>query len=56
VLPGANTRLVDRRLLGTIPRSDGGPQVTYNGHPSYLLSGDHKPDDTNGQGANAIRR
>jgi predicted lipoprotein with Yx(FWY)xxD motif len=41
-------------LLGTAPRSDGGPQVTYNGHPVYTFTGDHKAGDTNGQGVNAF--
>jgi predicted lipoprotein with Yx(FWY)xxD motif len=41
-------------LLGTTARSDGGTQVTYNGHPAYLFSGDHKAGDTNGQGVNAF--
>jgi predicted lipoprotein with Yx(FWY)xxD motif len=41
-------------LLGTVPRSDGGPQVTYNGHPLYRFSGDQKPGDTNGEGVNAF--
>ena len=38
--------------IGTTARSDGKPQVTYNGHPLYLYSGDQKPGDTNGQGLN----
>jgi predicted lipoprotein with Yx(FWY)xxD motif len=41
-------------MLGAIPRSDGKPQVTYNGHPLYLYSGDSKAGDTNGQGVSAF--
>ena len=41
-------------LLGTTPRSDGGPQLTYNGHPLYLFFQDQKPGDTNGEGVNAF--
>jgi predicted lipoprotein with Yx(FWY)xxD motif len=44
----------DGALLGTTTRSDGGPQVTYNGHPLYLYFLDQKPGDTNGQGVNAF--
>jgi predicted lipoprotein with Yx(FWY)xxD motif len=40
--------------IGTTQRSDGKKQVTYNGHPLYLYSGDHKPGDTNGQGLNVF--
>jgi hypothetical protein len=36
-------------LLGTIQRSDGKPQVTYNGHPLYGYQGDSSAGDTNGQ-------
>ena len=39
---------------GTTKRSDGKPEVTYNGHPLYLFVGDQKPGDTNGQGVNAF--
>jgi predicted lipoprotein with Yx(FWY)xxD motif len=46
---GANSSLV-----GTTVRSDGEPQVTYNGHPLYLFSGDAKAGDTNGEGVNAF--
>jgi predicted lipoprotein with Yx(FWY)xxD motif len=41
---------LDASLLGTSTRSDGSPQVTYNGHPLYLYSGDQAAGDTNGQG------
>jgi hypothetical protein len=40
--------------LGTITRSDGAKQVTYNGHPLYLFSKDTKAGDTNGQGVTAF--
>jgi predicted lipoprotein with Yx(FWY)xxD motif len=36
--------------LGTIARSDGSMQVTYNGSPLYTFGGDKAPGDTNGQG------
>ena len=41
-------------MLGTTKRSDGKPQVTYNGHPLYRYEADQKPGDTNGQGLNAF--
>jgi predicted lipoprotein with Yx(FWY)xxD motif len=39
--------------VGTTPRSDGKPQVTYAGHPLYRYQGDSKPGDATGQGINA---
>jgi predicted lipoprotein with Yx(FWY)xxD motif len=45
---------VNGSLLGTINRSDGAPQVTYNGHPLYLFIQDNKPGATNGQGMTAF--
>jgi predicted lipoprotein with Yx(FWY)xxD motif len=44
----------DSSLAGTTTRSDGKPQVTYNGHPLYLFSGDAKAGDTNGEGVSAF--
>src|SRR3954470_17491159 len=45
---------VNPSLVGTTPRSDGKPQVTYAGHPVYLYTGDQAPGDTSGQGVNAF--
>ncbi len=45
-------RGVNASMVATAPRSDGKPQVTYNGHPLYTFSGDQKAGDTNGQGLN----
>jgi predicted lipoprotein with Yx(FWY)xxD motif len=41
-------------MVGTITRSDGSTQVTYNSHPLYLYAGDKKAGDTNGQGLTAF--
>jgi predicted lipoprotein with Yx(FWY)xxD motif len=40
--------------VGTTKRSDGKPQVTYNGHPLYLFVQDKKPGDTHGEGLSAF--
>ncbi len=37
--------------LGTITRSDGTKQVTYDGHPLYYFVGDSASGQTNGQGS-----
>jgi predicted lipoprotein with Yx(FWY)xxD motif len=41
-------------MIGTTPRSDGKPQVTYNGHPLYLYAADQNPGDATGQGLEAF--
>ena len=51
--PTAGTGLTASKL-GTITRSPGEHQVTYNGHPVYLYIGDKKPGDVNGQGVTAF--
>jgi predicted lipoprotein with Yx(FWY)xxD motif len=38
--------------LGTITRSDGTTQATYNGHPLYTYAGDTAPGQAKGNGLN----
>ena len=40
--------------VGSNARSDGGEQLTVNGRPVYLFSGDSQPGDINGQGLNDL--
>jgi predicted lipoprotein with Yx(FWY)xxD motif len=40
--------------LGTITRTGGSHQVTYNGHPLYLFIKDTKPGQTTGEGSTAF--
>ncbi len=40
--------------LGTITRSDGSKQVTYDGHPLYYFAGDSGSGQTNGQGSDSF--
>lgn len=39
--------------LGTITRSDGSTQATYNGHPLYTYTGDTGPGQDHGNGINS---
>jgi DNA-binding NarL/FixJ family response regulator len=45
---------VNASKLETTPRSDGKPQVTYNGHPLYTFAMDQSAGDVNGEGLNAF--
>jgi predicted lipoprotein with Yx(FWY)xxD motif len=51
--PGAGSG-VDASKLGTITRSDGSKQVTYNNEPLYYFAGDKNPGDTTGQGVGSV--
>ena len=39
--------------FGTIKRSDGSAQATFDGHPLYTFTGDTAPGQANGNGLNA---
>ena len=45
---------VDDSLLGTLQRSDGSTQVSYNGWPLYYWASDAVAGDTTGQGVNNV--
>jgi hypothetical protein len=40
--------------IGTITRSDGTRQVTYDGHPLYYFAGDSGPGTATGQGSDSF--
>ena len=46
--PPPTSGAVQAALVGTIPRSDGTVQVTYNGWPLYFFAEDIQPGDING--------
>ena len=45
---------VDASMLGTVARSDGVAQVTYNDWPLYHFAGDSAAGQTNGQGLGEV--
>ncbi len=47
-------RGISASKLGTIRRSDGKQQVTYNGHPLYTFQQDTKAGQTHGEGLTAF--
>ena len=49
-IPAAGPDVTGR--LGTITRSDGATQATYNGHPLYTYIGDTRPGQANGNNLN----
>lgn len=51
--PSAGTG-VTASLLGTLTRSDGGVQVTYNGMPLYYFAADKAAGDTKGQAVKSV--
>ncbi len=51
-LPGPVTGSGIMGTFGTITRSDGSKQATFDGHPLYTYKGDTKPGEATGNGLN----
>jgi len=49
---GPVTGSVIKGTFGTITRSDGSKQATFNGHPLYTYKGDSQPGEAKGNGLN----
>ena len=49
---GPTTGGAQAALVGATPRTDGGSQATYNGHPLYYFANDKAAGDARGQGIN----
>lgn len=45
---------IDGALLGSVARTDGSQQATYNGWPLYYFASDTAAGDINGQGINDV--
>jgi predicted lipoprotein with Yx(FWY)xxD motif len=45
---------VDQEVVGSVERTDGTSQVTYNGWPLYRFAADTAVGDVNGQGVNDV--
>ena len=45
---------IDASLIGSVERTDGTSQVTYNGWPLYYWANDSEVGDTTGQGVNEV--